>query len=140
LYCATKSAVRAVAEAMDEEIMPLGLRSLYIEPGYFRTNFLQEGNRGSYTSRIKDYETLVSQRYELLASFSGKQPGDPKKLAQLVIDYVRKEGAFKDVGNDYPGGLPVGSDAYNLVKQKLESQLALLARWKDVISSTDLPM
>lgn len=122
---------------MDGELMPLGLRSLYIEPGYFRTSFLREGNRGSYTSRIKDYEALVSQRYEQLASLSGKQPGDPKKLAQLVIDYVRKEGGFKDVGDDYPGGMPIGADAYNLVKQRLEAQLALLERWKDVISSTD---
>jgi len=139
LYCASKSAVRALAEALDAEIKPLGLRSLYIEPGYFRTAFLQEGNRSSYTSRIKDYETIVSQRYESLASYNGKQPGDPKKLAELLIDYVRKEGAFKDVGDDYPPGLPVGADAYNFVKQKLEAQLALLARWKDVISSTDLP-
>jgi len=139
LYCASKSAVRAVAEAMDEEIKPLGLRSLYMEPGYFRTSFLQEGNRGSYTSRIKDYETLVSQRYEMLASYSGKQPGDPKKLVQLMIDYVKKEGAFKDVGDDYPGGFPVGSDAHDLVKQKLEAQLALMATWKDVITGTDLP-
>jgi len=139
LYCASKSAVRAVAEAMDEEIKPLGLRSLYMEPGYFRTSFLQEGNRGSYTSRIKDYETLVSQRYEMLASYSGKQPGDPKKLVQLMIDYVKKEGAFKDVGDDYPGGFPVGSDAHDLVKQKLEAQLALMAKWKDVITGTDLP-
>jgi len=138
LYCATKFAVRAVAESMDEEIKPLGLRSLYIEPGYFRTNFLEEGNRASYTSRIRDYQTLVSQRYEMLAGYSGKQPGDPKKLAQLVIDYIRKEGAFKDVGDDYPGGLPVGTDGYTLVKQKLEAQLALLAKWKDVICSTDL--
>jgi len=138
LYCATKFAVRAVAESMDEEIKPLGLRSLYIEPGYFRTNFLEEGNRASYTSRIRDYQTLVSQRYEMLAGYSGKQPGDPKKLAQLVIDYIRKEGAFRDVGDDYPGGLPVGTDGYTLVKQKLEAQLALLAKWKDVICSTDL--
>lgn len=129
--------MRAVAEAMDEEIEPLGLRSLYIEPGYFRTSFLQAGNRGTYISRIKDYETLLSQRYEMLASHDGKQTGDPKKLVQLVIDYVRKEGAFKDAGNDYPGGLPVGSDAHGMLKQKLEAQLALVERWKDVITGTD---
>jgi len=142
LYCATKHAVRAIASSMDEEISPLGLRSIYLEPGYFRTSFLQEGNRSSYTPRIQDYDPFIAQRYSHFQNISGKQPGDPKKLVELMIDYVRKEGVFKTedpARPDYPQGLPVGTDAYNIIKTTLEQQLVLMEKWKDVTCSTDLP-
>lgn len=58
----------------------------------------------------------------------------------MLVDYVRREGAFAGVGDDeYPGGLLVGSDAYGIVKERLNKQLAVNERWKDVICSTDLP-
>lgn len=126
-----------MAEALDQEISPLGLRSLYIEPGYFRTSFLEEGKRSSYVPRIDEYAALVSKRYDMFQSFSGKQPGDPQKLVELLIDYVRKEGLFANAGDEYPVGIPVGTDSYTIIKQRLEDQLALLERWKDAICSTD---
>lgn len=137
LYGATKHAIRAVAEALDQEISPLGLRSLYLEPGYFRTSFLEEGKRSTYVPRIDEYADLVNKRYDMFQGLSGKQPGNPDKLAELLIDYVRKEGAFADAGDEFPGGIPVGTDSYTIIKQRLEGQLALLERWKSAICSTE---
>lgn len=138
LYASTKHAIRALAESLDLEIAPLGLRSLYLEPGYFRTSFLTDGNRTAYQTRIPDYAPLA-ERYNGLVALSGNQPGDPEKFVEVLVDYVRREGAFAGAGDEYPAGLLVGSDAYGIVKERLNRQLAINERWKDVICSTDLP-
>lgn len=87
--------------------------------------------------RIDAYADLVSKRYDLFQGLSGKQPGDPEKLVELLIDYVRKEGVFAHAGDEFPCGIPVGTDSYTIIKQRLESQLALLERWKTAICSTE---
>lgn len=38
-YCATKFALRALTRAMDNEVRPLGVRALLVEPGVIRTHF-----------------------------------------------------------------------------------------------------
>lgn len=139
LYSATKHAVRAIAESLDEEIAPLGVRSLCLEPGYFRTSFLQGDKVPTYNSRIKDYEPIMAPIIEHFRGVSGKQPGDPQKFAEVMVDYVRREGGFKDAGDDFPASLPVGSDAYGMIKATLEKQAARMERWKEVMCSTDLP-
>lgn len=50
-----------IAETMHAEIAPLGLRSLVIEPGYFRTDFLTADNRAPYVSRISDYQPMTDR-------------------------------------------------------------------------------
>lgn len=139
LYAATKHAVRAIAESLDEEVAPFGVRSLCLEPGYFRTSFLQGDKIPVYESRIKDYEPTIAPLFELFRTINGKQPGDPQKFTEVMVDYVRREGGFKDAGDDYPVSLPIGSDSYVMVKAKLEDQLVRIERWKDVMCSTDLP-
>ncbi len=70
-----------------------------------------------------------------------KQLGDPKKLAQLVINYVKLEGPFSEEkrgGKDVPIGFPVGTDAFGMVSQQLKDHTKVLEDWKDVICSTDI--
>lgn len=43
----------AISECLDDEIKPLGLRSICLEPGMFRTKLLESGNRGEYAARIE---------------------------------------------------------------------------------------
>jgi len=140
LYCATKHAVRAIAESLHDEVAPLGIRSIYLEPGYFRTSFMAHGKR-EFDFRIEDYKTVLAPRYEEFEVFGNNQPGDPRKLVQLLIDFVKLEGPFskeKRGGKDIPIGFPVGSDAYTFVSQQLKNKMKVLEDWKDVICSTDL--
>jgi len=141
LYTATKHAIRAISESLHDEVAPLGLRSIYIEPGYFRTSFLGQGNRSEFIHRIDDYKPVLASRYDALRAYNNNQPGDPKKLAQLLIDYVKLEGPFSEEkrgGKDVPTGLPIGSDSYGIISQRLKDTLKVLEDWKDVICSTDL--
>ncbi|KAF9560040.1 short chain dehydrogenase [Agrocybe pediades] len=135
LYSTTKWALRGISETLHEEISPLGLRSICIDFGYFRTSFLQTEQRAPKVERISDYRE-VGQRVEAaLQAYNGKQPGDPKKGVELVLDLVRGEG--EAAGRPLPVGIAFGSDAYNVAKTASEQALARLEEWKDVSFSTD---
>ncbi|KAF8531147.1 short-chain oxidoreductase [Gautieria morchelliformis] len=137
LYCATKYAVRGLSETLHAEISPLGLRSICFEPGYFRTSFLEQDHRNAYDPRIADYAEMTSKANDALVAYNGRQPGDPKKLVQVILDVVRVEGVAQ--GRETPLGLPLGSDSANVIKDTLGRTANILEQWEDVIKSTDFP-
>jgi len=141
LYCATKHAVRAISEALHHEVAPFGLRSIYLEPGYFRTSFMDQGRRPEYVHRIEEYQPVLAPYLESFRTADNNQPGDPKKLVQVLIDFVKLEGSFSEEkrgGKDIPRGFPIGTDVYDIVSQRIKEEAKLLEDWKDIIRSTDL--
>ena len=48
-----------LSESLNAEIRPLGLRSICVDLGYFRTSFLDPNNRAPYTNRIADYKAIT---------------------------------------------------------------------------------
>lgn len=68
-------------------------------------------------------------------AYNGKQPGDPLKGVEIVVDVVRGEASA--VGKAFPTVLALGSDCYNVVKSESEATLLALEEWKDVTTSTD---
>jgi len=138
MYCATKHAIRAFAESLDAEITPLGLRALYLEPGHFLTSIIASSRSNMAAPRIADYAQTNSVLGETLSAYDGHQPGDPKKFAHLLVDFVKRQGLFLEDGKIMPAGLIVGTDAYEGVKATLEEKLRVIEEWKDVICSTDV--
>ncbi|KAG8925345.1 hypothetical protein FRC02_009730 [Tulasnella sp. 418] len=93
LYTSSKFAVRGIAETMALELQPFNIRVHCIEPGYFiRTPVFNVGKRTPYISRIPDYEPITRPIEDFLVSFNEKQPGDPRKLAEVMIDIAKQEG------------------------------------------------
>jgi len=137
LYSATKYAVRGLAETLNAEISSLGLRSIYFEPGYFRTSFLTEGHRAPFDPRISDYIPMTQKANAALEAYNGKQPGDPKKLVEVMLDVIRQEGVAE--GRDLPLGLPLGSDCFGVIKESIAKTDKVLTEWESVIKSTDFP-
>jgi hypothetical protein len=89
----------------------------------------------SNPTMITEYADASKAMYEGLAKEDQQQPGDPVKLAEILVDLVRKEGVAKE--RAIPFRLPLGLDCFNDVKAKCEEMLRLLEAWKDVIRSTD---
>jgi len=137
LYCASKYCVRGISESLNAEISPLGLRSIVFEPGYFRTDFLTADNRAPHIPRIADYAEITRGAHEGLEAYNGKQPGDPKKGVEVVIDVIKGEGAAQ--GKTVPSVFQLGSDCYAIVTEACNKTLKNLEEWKDVIVSTDFP-
>jgi NAD(P)-dependent dehydrogenase (short-subunit alcohol dehydrogenase family) len=109
-YAATKFALEAASEALAKETKPLGIRVLIVEPGPFRTSFL-ENSRGDRGVRIADYEPTVGVRRSAVAATSGKQSGDPERGAAAIIAAVESPSP--------PLRLVLGSQALGLIRDKL---------------------
>ncbi|GLB33166.1 putative short-chain dehydrogenases reductases (SDR) family protein [Lyophyllum shimeji] len=135
LYAATKGVVREISASLHEEISPLGLRSICFDFGYFRTAFLTADHRAPQISRIPDYKPMTDKANAALEAYNGKQPGDPRKGVEIMVDVVRGEGVA--AGKEFPTVLALGSDCYNVVKTESERTLARLEEWKEVSKSTD---
>jgi NAD(P)-dependent dehydrogenase (short-subunit alcohol dehydrogenase family) len=133
LYCATKWAISGVTEALYAELAPFGINAVIIEPGYFRTGFLNPGARLLTETRMDDYEkTAVGQVRAMFEERNNKQAGDVEKGARVIFEVLTK----KD-GKEIPMRLALGSDAYQTIGKKCDDTKALLEEWKDVIESTD---
>jgi len=129
VYCSTKFAVEGLTEALHEELAPLGIHVTAVEPGYFRTDFLDSASLSVSSDRIDDYDGTVGQVRRFAAGISHKQPGDPAKLADVLI-------TFAEVPNP-PVRLPLGSDTVAGIEAKHAADAAILAQWHDLSISTD---
>ncbi|THH32517.1 hypothetical protein EUX98_g1704 [Antrodiella citrinella] len=137
LYQGSKHAVRGLSESLRVEIEPLGLRSICIEPGYFRTKFLQPGNRTATEGRgFDDYKEQRLASMAVADAMNGHQIGDPQRAVEVMIDIVKSEG--QAAGRKPPPFVGLGSDAYTMIRDACNGALQTLEDWKDVITSTDL--
>jgi NAD(P)-dependent dehydrogenase (short-subunit alcohol dehydrogenase family) len=137
LYAATKHAVRALGGALDDEVRALGMRSIVVELGYFRTSFLAEDNRAPHRARIADYAPLIEAADAGLRAYAGRQPGDPVRAAEVMVDIAHDEGVAAD--REIPQVIGLGADYNQAVKGAAEGTLKRIAQWWDIARSTDLP-
>jgi hypothetical protein len=124
----------AMVQGLQIEVASFGIKCLVFEPGHFRTPIISKPAE-TFTSEIADYGELTAMLQGILASIDGKQPGDPKKAVEVVIDVVKGEGCAK--GREMPFELPLGRDCVKDIRAKCEGMLKVLDDWKDVIESTD---
>ncbi|URD50698.1 oxidoreductase [Chroococcidiopsis sp. CCNUC1] len=127
IYCATKFALEALSEALVKEVESLGIKIIIVEPGAFRTDF----NGRSLVladTQIADYEPIVGGLRQWLQDMDGKQPGDPVKAAEAMIQAVNSDNP--------PLRLALGADAVDAIETKLESVKAEMEAWKDVAVNT----
>ncbi|KAA0081379.1 SDR family NAD(P)-dependent oxidoreductase [Mycolicibacterium sp. P9-64] len=129
VYAATKFAVEAISEAMTHELAPLGIRSVAIEPGPFRTNFLDGSSLAIASTEIDDYaETGGAARTWATDSNYGQQ-GDPLKAAKVIVDLFDRR--------DLPERIQLGSNAFDDVAEKLARTARDQEQWRAVSLSTD---
>ncbi|KAJ4487680.1 hypothetical protein J3R30DRAFT_833867 [Lentinula aciculospora] len=131
-YASSKAAFTAYAETLATEIAPFSIRVLIVQPSSFRTeNMLTYPYHND--KRIPDYDVLREKALAGAGSLHGKQPGDPVKAVELIVDVVRGEG--KAQGRNFPRYLPLGSNAGQAIKEKTEMMKSVLEEWGDVIGS-----
>jgi len=110
-YSSSKFALEAVSEALSREVEALGMRVCSIAAGMFRTDFSGRSLKAG-EARIGDYDEGAHARMALVRSVDGKQPGDPRKLARLVM-------AVADMA-DPPRQLIAGPDALAAVTARMD--------------------
>ncbi len=127
-YCGSKFALQGISEVMRAEMAPFSVRVTALCPGSFRTDWA--GRSMVRTERsIADYDTLFDPIRQARQSKSGKQLGDPDKLATAVLDLIESDAP--------PPQLLLGSDALALVSDRIERLKQEIEAWKAVTVSTD---
>ncbi len=127
IYGATKFAVEAITETLAIELAPLGIFATAVEPGFFRTDFLDPASLRRTTNVIGDYADVEAMRH-FATAVNHEQPGDPDKLSQAVL-------ALADSAKP-PVRLPLGADTVAKIEEKNRSVEAELAQWRAVALST----
>jgi NAD(P)-dependent dehydrogenase (short-subunit alcohol dehydrogenase family) len=129
LYAATKFAVEGLTESLAKEVAPLGIYATAVEPGYFRTDFLDQTSLDRVGNVIEDYADTVGQMRKRATEVNKQQPGDPRKLAAALIAIAGSEKP--------PLHLPLGKDSLNAYRAKTAGFEKDIEAWHDVITGTD---
>jgi NAD(P)-dependent dehydrogenase (short-subunit alcohol dehydrogenase family) len=109
-YSATKFAVEGLSEALWQEVEPLGIRVMLVEPSGFRTDWAGRSANES-PRQIDDYAATAGVGRKEVRTSSGRQPGDPCRAAYAIIDAVRSPNP--------PHRLLLGNNAFDGAMNKL---------------------
>lgn len=131
VYCSTKFAVDGLTEALHAELAPLGIHATVVEPGYFRTEFLDGASLAVSPRVLDDYAPSAGAVREAARRINLNQPGDPVRLAQALMQLVASPTP--------PLRLPLGTDTLQALADKHAFVERETAQWRAVAASTDFP-
>lgn len=129
-YNATKFAVEGLSEALWQEVEPLGIRVMVVEPSGFRTDWAGRSANESAV-QIDDYMATAGKVRGRVRAVSGKQPGDPVRAAEAVVSAVASGQA--------PHHLLLGNDAYDGAMSKLDELRKDFMAGEAVARGADFP-
>ena len=129
LYGSTKYAVEGISEGLAAEVRPLGIRVTAVAPGLFSTDFVSAGSYQPSAVVLDAYKETVGAMRVFASQFHGKQPGDPVKLAAVIVKLAASENP--------PLHLPVGSDAVKNLREKIAQISKEVEEWESVSTGTD---
>ncbi len=128
VYGATKYAVEGLSEALRQELAPLGIHVTIIEPGVFRTDFLDRASLHAAATVIDDYAATSGRTRDYAETTNHRQEGDPAKLARAVVDVT--------AATEPPVRLQLGADCVARVGERLDTIRTELETWRAVAEAT----
>jgi NAD(P)-dependent dehydrogenase (short-subunit alcohol dehydrogenase family) len=115
-YAAAKFGIEGWMESLTPEIAPFGIRTMLVEPGFFRTELLTNDSTTYAQPCIGDYAERTKEIIAAWSSMDGKQTGDPAKLADALVKLVALE--------EPPARFAAGADAVQTLETKANTLLA----------------
>ncbi|MBZ9656904.1 oxidoreductase [Phyllobacterium lublinensis] len=126
-YSAAKWGVEGFSEVLAREMALIGVKVTIVEPGGFRTDFA--GSSTELNEGRPEYEAVVAQAARVQRELNGRQPGDPSRAAQVILEVAAMDRP--------PLRLPLGSDAVAAIEQADRTKLEELEHWRTLSVSTD---
>ncbi|QIY61142.1 SDR family NAD(P)-dependent oxidoreductase [Streptomyces sp. RPA4-2] len=130
-YSATKFALEGLTEVLREEVAPLGIRVLAVEPGAFRTRAYAGFADEPVAETVDAYRPLVESVRDFMITQDGNQPGDPVRAVRAVIEALDEE--------EPPPNLVLGGAGYDAVVERLDATLAGIRAREAVSRGVDFP-
>jgi NAD(P)-dependent dehydrogenase (short-subunit alcohol dehydrogenase family) len=126
-YAASKFAIEGWIESIMPELSPFGIRTMLVEPGFFRTDLLENNSTVWPEPSIDDYAERTRQTVAAWQGMNGKQGGDPAKLASALVHLAGQD--------EPPLRWAAGADAVETVEQKAKTMLAQADAYRELSSS-----
>ena len=117
--------------SLRKELAPLGISVTVVEPGAFRTDFLDGSSLAPHAQRIADYDQTSGRTRDWSTDNNHAQQGDPEKLAAAMVRLAGE--------GEPPMRIQFGSDSVSRVEAKNAFVAGELAKWRDLAVSTDYP-
>ena len=115
-YAASKFGVEGWMESLAPEVAPFGIRTMLVEPGFFRTELLTPESTKYAESSIADYAERTAQTVTAWQGMNGRQGGDPAKLADALVHLAARD--------EPPLRFPAGADAVTTFENRAKLLLA----------------
>ena len=129
-YSSTKFAVEGLSDALWQEVEPLGIKVMVVEPSGFRTDWAGRSANESKL-QIADYAATAGMWRGDVRSSSGQQPGDPVRAVQAIVKAVESPHP--------PHHLLLGNDAFEGAMAKLEELRKEFTAGEAVARAADSP-
>lgn len=129
LYCASKFAVEGFSESLAQEVAQFGIKVTLVEPGVFRTDFLDPSSAVFGERGLEDYVAFTAKIKGASAAYNHQQTGNPSKLGDALVQLANSESP--------PLRYLAGSDAYQQVSDKLKRMLVEIEAWRELSHATD---
>ena len=126
-YHAAKWAVGGFSDSLAMEVAPFGVKICTLEPGGIRTNWARRAGQNA-PELLPDYEASVGAIFKLLRSIEGRSEGDPRKIADVIVQLANSE--------EVPLRLILGVDAEKRVQQAEAARASEAAQWRHLTLST----
>src|SRR5215211_5201356 len=126
-YAASKFGVEGWIESLTPEVAPFGIRTMLVEPGFFRTELLTPESTNYAEPSIEDYAERTTQTVAAWKAMNGQQGGDPAKLATALVQLASRD--------EPPRRWVAGADAIATVEQKANDLLAQVDAYRELSSS-----
>ena len=129
-YAASKFGVEGFIEGLTPEVATFGIRTMLVEPGFFRTELLTPQSTQFAEPSIDDYGERTKQTIDAWRNMDGQQGGDPAKLANALVRLAALE--------DPPVRFAAGADAVKAFETKAHVLLSQANAHRDLSSSLAL--
>jgi NAD(P)-dependent dehydrogenase (short-subunit alcohol dehydrogenase family) len=123
-YAASKFGVEGWMESLTPEVAPFGIRTMLVEPGFFRTELLTPESTKYAEPSIDDYGERTEETIAAWNGMNGQQGGDPAKLANALVQLASQD--------EPPLRWVAGADAVELVEKKAKDLLAQAEAYREL--------
>jgi len=126
-YAASKFGVEGWMESLAPEVASFGIRTMLVEPGFFRTELLTEASTNYPEPSIDDYAEKTRQTVAAWKGMSGRQGGDPARLARALVELAGQD--------EPPDRWAAGADVLGALEEKGRALLAQADAYRELSSS-----